>query len=415
MGQATGTGCGSDFISTYADHADVLEVPRLAHEVVARELLAAILNRNGVRVPHGGLTHPLDSWTVILSTSGVGRSTLVNLAQPILEGAELRGILRSQQWGSAQALYQSFAEYPSGLFIWGELSERLRLLNDRTFGAAKQWLADRYDNRDIPDPITYRETHKSKDTPPIVFKSAPRTNILATSSNEWFFANLATGDSSGGFLPRWTIISVDGPTKDVPTPPPVDYSLQHELIGLLKQVAGIKGDADLTCILPDYGEWYTLTKRRFESQPHRGLAAAFFNRHRVHVLKLALIFEVSRSLSLTVTPLAWLKAKREALQLENTIFKLLPTGMNSTGFKIAEMEDAIRKHPEGMPLTDFTRAFQHVPKRDRQDWLDTLCQGGRVVCFTRESTGGRRPTVLVHEDHSPEYQRQHPADKPPGE
>jgi hypothetical protein len=320
--------------------------------------------------------------------------------------------LRPEQWGSPQALYQEFADNPSGLFVWGELSERLRLLSDWHFGAAKQWLTDRYDNLNTPDPFKYRDTgNKNKDTPPIIFASAPRTNILATSAEEWFFANLATEDSAGGFLPRWMLVRADGPPKDVPTPLPVNSSLAECLVQALKHVSQIKGEADLTGILADYEQWYKLTKRRFESQPNIALATAYFNRHRIHVLKLAVVYEVSQSLSLQVSPAAWAKAKLEAQRLEETIFQLLPTGMNKTGYRITEMEELIRGNPDGILLSRFTRRFQHVPKHDRQDWLETLCASDRVRRFTRESVGGRPAHVLVHVDSLAQYIEKHPNDK----
>ena len=40
---------GGDFISTYTDWADVVELPRAMHEAIAMQLVAALLNRNGVQ------------------------------------------------------------------------------------------------------------------------------------------------------------------------------------------------------------------------------------------------------------------------------------------------------------------------------------------------------------------------------
>ena len=61
-----------DFISNYADYADVLEAPKMAHDWVAIQLLASILNRNGVYIEHGSLRIPLDLWIVLFSGSGFG-------------------------------------------------------------------------------------------------------------------------------------------------------------------------------------------------------------------------------------------------------------------------------------------------------------------------------------------------------
>ncbi|MGA2146394.1 MAG: hypothetical protein ABSH49_15680 [Bryobacteraceae bacterium] len=75
---AAAQGC-QDFISAYADYADVLEAPRAVHEAVAISILAAVLNPH-VTIQYGALPSTLDLWTLVLSGSGLGRNTLVNLA-----------------------------------------------------------------------------------------------------------------------------------------------------------------------------------------------------------------------------------------------------------------------------------------------------------------------------------------------
>ena len=112
----------ADYIRAYARYANVLEAPREMHECVAIQKLAAVLNKSGVTIQHGGLVYPLDLWQVLLSGSGLGRSTLITLANPILQKAELEDLVLHSQWGSPQALYQQMADQPKGLFIWGELS-----------------------------------------------------------------------------------------------------------------------------------------------------------------------------------------------------------------------------------------------------------------------------------------------------
>src|SRR2546427_704329 len=122
------------------------------------------------------MSHPLDLWIVLLSRSGAGRNTLVTLADRLLERANLGDLVRNTRWGSTPALYQQMAENPTALFVWGELSEKLKLLNDARFGGVKQWLTDRYDNFRIPESVGYRETQKGKNTSSITFATAPRMN-----------------------------------------------------------------------------------------------------------------------------------------------------------------------------------------------------------------------------------------------
>lgn len=399
-----------DFIDIYADYADILEAPRQMHEIVAMVLLATILNRNGVTIPLGGVIHSLDVWVLLLSGSGFGRSTLVGLPRPLLELAGLAGILREETWGSPQALYQQLAENPTGLFIWGEMSEKLKTLSQPRFENAKQWITDRYDNLTIPAAVRYRMNPGAQNnTQPIVFTESPRINILATSSNDWFFANLEVEDSTGGFIPRWMIVTAKKSDRIVPIPRIPDPALAQPLIDHLKKVSNLTGEIDLSDIIPAYVQWYAETKLRFESQPNQLLADPYFNRHRVHVLQLAALFEVSMTGSLHVSMQAWDRAVKFCKTLEVTIYDLLATGMNSEGHSITKMEMVIRNAGEdGMPKSDFTRAFQHEDPMVRDRRLKTLREAGKVlISGPIKKAMGRPATYYVHTDHVESYVQKH--------
>jgi hypothetical protein len=205
---------GDNFISMYADWADIIEAPRKMHEAMAIQIISSLLNRNGVTIPQGALTHSLDLWILLLSASGGGRNTVIGMARNILKQADLIDLVHKAHWGSPQAAYQAFADCPHALFEWGELSAKLKDLDDKRYGGLKAWITDRYDEFGLPEDVVYRKTgKKSGDTPAITFTSAPRINILAGSSEEWFFNNLKVADAAGGFVPRWTIFRDTEPPK----------------------------------------------------------------------------------------------------------------------------------------------------------------------------------------------------------
>jgi len=275
----------------------------------------------------------------------------------------------------------------------------------------KQWLTDRYDNFRVPESIEYRQTQKkSQDTPSITFTTAPRINILATSSEEWFFNNLAQGDSAGGFVPRWLLVRTPDSGRNIPTPVKPNERMLQRLIAKLGQISRIDGSADLTGILARYEQWYGLAKQRFATQPNPSLASAYFNRHRVHVLKLAVIYEVSRSLSLHPTEASWIRAERAAKRLEDTIFSLLGTGMNREGFALTKMEERVRHAgADGLPLSELNKAFKHDNKSMREQRLQTLIGGEGVLAFHRQ-TPGRPAIILFHSSIVDEFKLRHPGD-----
>ena len=403
-----------DFIHTYGRYADVLEAPRIMHEVVAMQMIATVLNMNGVTIPLGGISMPLDFWVTLLSASGFGRSTLVGLAQPVLQYASMADIEYAAFGGSAPAVYQQLAEQPSGVFVWGELSEIFKLLNDTRFLGVKPWLTDRYDNLKTPRSIKYRVTGKKGDTPQIAFTAPPRINILATSSEAWFFSNLVQDDSAGGFVPRWMLVRAQPSGRIIPIPKAPDPKLVHPMAYHLQRVGKIRGVADLSIIERAYSTWYRGAKERFSSQANGPLAAAYFNRHRGHILKLAVIYEASSSLTLRVSKKSWARAVEFAKQLEETIFSLLATGMSGSGYTLNQMAERVHlKGPEGLTVSEFTRAFQNIERRQRDNALTTLITAETLFAFTRK-TAGRPGNFLVHRDHVEIFRTNHPDDAPIG-
>jgi hypothetical protein len=400
----------SDFINGYVKYADVIEAPPEAHEAVAIRLLASVLNPR-VHIENGALRIPLDLWLLLLSSSGLGRNTLVNLMGPILDAAGLNGVLLNTTWGSKQAFYQRTAEHPTGLLVWPEMAAVLKNLADSRFAGVKEWLTDRYDNWTIPEEIRYRDTGSASDTPTISFKSAPRLNILATSSFDWFINNLAQEDTTGGFVPRWILAKLRSTTKLVPIPKNTDGEMIKPLAEHLHRASELKGVADISAVASEYDCWYRETYRRFSGQPNRALAIPFFNRLRTHVLKLALVYEVSQSLTLRVSAASMQRAIEAARNAEQTIFFLLPTGLSREGAEVDKIARQIQATgPQGLRRSELTHGFQHVRASDRESRLHTLVEGGDVHRF-RRTTAGRSAEVLIHRDHVGEHTKLFPEDR----
>jgi hypothetical protein len=394
----------SDFIATYADFADVFEMPRQVHEWVAAQLVASVLNGK-VSIKWGAVKYPLDLWVLLLSGSGQGRNTATDVALEVIGAANIEGLLHKATWGSKVAFYQQVAECHTGLYVWPELSVALRTLNDPKFGGVKEWVTDRYDNLRVPDKIIYRRTGKKGDTPPIVFDQAPRMNILATSSSDWFINNLEQADTLGGFVPRWLPKQVGKSDRVIPKPIAPNPELLPLLAAQLASIAKLEGTADLSGVEKQYADWYSEAKARFASQPNSALAEPFFNRVRVELLKLALIFEASQSGGLQVGDGAFQRAVAVASEAEETIFKLLPSGMTREGSEVEKIAEKIRNAgPDGITQSELTRAFQHWKPRERDERQTTLLGAGRIHRVQR-STRGRSETRYIHTDFHKEDQQ----------
>src|SRR5271169_6227117 len=118
--------------------------------------------------------------------------------------------------------------------------------------------------------------------------------------------------------------------------------------------------------LHGYECWYRKTLQRFLTQPNPSLARPFFNRLRIQVLKLAVIHEVAESRTLNVSVKSMEKAIATAAKIEETIFTLLPTGMNREGAELLKIEQRIKEgRVDGVSQTVVTRAFQYTAKTER--------------------------------------------------
>lgn len=399
-----------DFIEEYVKYADIFEAPPEAHEAVALTAISAVANSNVV-IKNGGQVLPLDYWTLLLSGSGIGRNTLVSLLWDVLKEAELEDVARNTLWGSKQGFYQDLAENPHGFFVWEELASSLKALSDARFGEAKQWLTNLYDNFRKPPDILYRRTGTAEGTPPIAFKTAPRLSILATSSQSWFIESLTQEDSTGGFIPRWFLIKLTNLDRSIPIPKEPNREVIPDLADCLREIQNLKGAADLSAVQDLYKDWYDATRKRFREQSNSGMADAFWNRHRVHLLKLATIYAMSMGDGLVVRPRAMDKAIASALRAERTIFELLPTGMNREGAAVDKLEQRIyHAGIDGLLKSVFTRAFQDMKPHERDGRLKTLVAGEVVKQFIRP-TKGRSAELLVHTDFVDEHIRRFPEDE----
>lgn len=401
------TPLSGDFISKYAWWADIVELPWVLHEATAIELVAAILNRNGVHVLNGSIWYPMDLWMALLSRSGGGRSTILNSAKDLLKEAGYdKNLVQNSFWGSAPAMQEALSNSTEGqLYFWGELATVLKTFDTALFMAAKEWFTDLYDNPAIPAAKVYRSGKKKSGTKPIVFDHSPRINILAASSEAWFYDHLSDSDSFGGWLPRWVFVTAGENQRTVARPIPYDAAMRSELAQQLKRIGRLKGPAHIPEeILRDYDQWYAAEQERFKSHARRDLAEPYFGRYRGTVLKLAVIYEASsmsidgNEKTINVSWQSWNRAKQKCAEWSANLFEMLKTGMSATGQWQKKFIDFIGKSGEkGVPQNAFTRAFQTVDPRIRETNFDTLVKSGQIHTF-KLKTGGKPALMLVLEE-----------------
>jgi len=394
-----------DFISTYTVWADVVEAPRALHEAFAIQLIASVLNRAKVFINWQAYKVSLDIWMVLLAGSGIGKNIIKGIGERVIDAAKIKNLIDNTDWGSKEAFYQKMSGITPGqctvqsrLYFWEEIATQMKKFNSFAFDGVKTWLTNCYDNQKLPPDVAYSNTGRPTNTPPIRFDHAPRINILALSTEEWFFNNLFKDDATGGFTPRLTLIDAPG-DRSIAIPDPPDPELIPDLASALEEITTLQGEVQFFDGFRDkqhgdYKKWYEPTKARFVAKSP-SLGRIFWSRHRVLVLKLASVYEASMSRTLRVTPEAWERAVTKAAEIEATLFRLFNTGMTGAGYTMNQMETAIAAAgPSGLSGTEFSDRFKH--EKDRKQFLETLMETGRVVRQYGASTGGRPPSRLIH-------------------
>jgi hypothetical protein len=401
-----------DLIADYVAYADRFEIPQVMHEAVIIAGIAALVNGK-VWIKNGGQIVTLDLWMLLISRSGSGRNTLLRTFRDLLDQIGLGGLIHRESWGSAAYVEEYFSKNPSGFFSWPEMSQVMRQLSQSHFAGARQFITDLYDETQIPNSKHYRERKKKEEeTPAIEFSHAPRTNFLATTSEAWFFSATRKDDVAGGFIPRWCTEVVREDSKTIPTPAEPDPALIPPLLEKLKLVARLEGEMDFSPVKELYNGWYASTKRRFDSQPNRYLADAFWGRHRAHMLKLVAVIELAISATLTVNPESFQRAEAIARRWEENIFELLRTSFSPEGVESRELEGLIlRAGPKGLSKTDFASVARGNKRGEMKDRVRTLIDGEIVFPFIRQ-TGGRPMYCLVHRDHMRDHDGQFSEDGP---
>jgi hypothetical protein len=98
-------------------------------------------------------------------------------------------------------------------------------------------------------------------------------------------------------------------------------------------------------------------------------------------------------------------------QLENTIFGLLPTGMNQHGYSVSRIEECVRRAgSSGLLQSGLTRAFQRIGERELDEGISLLTRSETIHTFKRQ-TAGRKATVYVHKDYADEHAVRFPDDR----
>lgn len=394
-----------DFVENYVATNDRFESPPKLHELMAISAIGAVANRNNVTLHYAGRETPMDMWAVGLFNSGGGKNEAANCLRDLVSPA-CNGELCSSNnlGGSAEYFYQELADCPNKFWLLTEADGFIGKLNKSTWEGVKPWLTDLYDSTHVPSSIKHRKNKAgSTNTPDIDFTVSPRVNILGLTNTDWFVEAVADSDARGGFLARMIFVPISDSSRSihyVKQPDPARWQkLQEKFI----RIAQLSGPADISQIYSadencPYASWYDETSKRWRAS---GVVAnIFFKRWRVHVLKLAVIFEMSSSETLKVSVESFKRATNWLRQLETSLFKFTDDGFSGEALRLQRKENFFREaKTEGRTAADYNKKYRgdKPPQRRKQDFDNLLEQGVVVKLAARvDDTGAKQDPKFVH-------------------
>lgn len=397
---------GSDFIDQYAHCSDRFESPIQMHELIAISTLAALANKNGVTFEYCARQLPMDLWMTALMSSGGGKNESLRVMR------ELASSVRSSQnpfsatnWGSPEYFYEDFSNSPCKFLAFTETEGLFGRLSQPRWSSVKPWMTDLFDSAHVPPPIRHRTNNKGEaNTPDIVFSAAPRLNILAMSSMDWYLDQLKSTDARGGFLARFLPVVLPDSSRLVHFVAQPEEETWQQLTAKFVRISQLSGPADISDIYSEsadcvYAKWYVETASRWRTKGT--VAQIFFKRWRVFALKLAVVFEMSDSESLKVTRKSFERAAKWLQKLEAIVFKLAEDEFSGDALRLHRKEKFFRAAGAlGIMPSKYTARYRGEKPQRRKEDLATLLESRAILKVAARigPKGENIPESYVHAD-----------------
>ena len=205
-------------------------------------------------------------------------------------------------------------------------------------------------------------------------------SILAASQTGCFLEKLKAGDVRGGFLARFAYWPAFTKPRFIAIPPAPDTAIGSRLGRGLKAMRTVEGPADLAPGVQDfYADWLERHEGQLGDGDQAADLSAFWSRLSIMTLKYALLLQVSRDQSLTITSDTMGKAISLTEHLKGSLRRLFATEF-AFSREMRNRQKLLRligKRP-GIRGRDLLRASSML-KRDLMPVVETVTAEGSVA------------------------------------
>lgn len=287
----------SDWVTAYLKYSDTTEPAETFRLWTAISVIAACLQRK-CKLEWGTLTFYPNMYVVLIGPSGSRKGTAMSpglkliedlnikvAAEAITREALIRELKNANQ--SDQDLVSGTLSFHSSLTIWAqELTVFLGYNN-------LQLMSDLCDWFDCRNKWTYRTKNMGSDEIVGVF-----VNLFGGTTPSLIRSAMPLDAIGGGLTSRIIFVFEEGVERCQPQPflTPAQLGLYEQLKMDLERIYSMRGEFKVTKeFLDDWTDWYVSQHNRdpFEDTGHR--FEGYFRRRPVHVMKLSMILNASRT------------------------------------------------------------------------------------------------------------------------
>ena len=256
--------------------------------------MVALSTALGSNVWCDGWSRPIypNLWVVNIAPSGYGKSVAIDMAESLIEKANLSGRKLPGSF-SQEGLIRHLAEHPTGVWFLQEFSSFLSVLDRGYNDGSQQWLTEAFD---VPSEMPRVLTNER------IVLHKPCISILGASSPSWFAAVYQESALRGGFLARFVFCPSATPGEYVGHPGPRSDYVESDLSWHLKKTSELVGKADISGVMKEFREWDEARRAelRRDCPPE---FSGMRSRAGLMVLKTSILFHVSDDPeTLTITP-----------------------------------------------------------------------------------------------------------------
>ena len=366
--------CKSGFLQTYINYTEQCESPEMFHLWSAVSIISMALRRKCF-VKQGFFSCYPNHYIVLVSSSGRCRKTTASdIAIKLFRKSEITPITKGKVTARrlSQKLDEAIKEFDSSmLYIYSP--ELGKMLDSSSYVSGLMTvLTDMYD---CPDEDKYETATQGIDNVKDAF-----INLLGCTVPSWL-SSLPSDMVEGGLSSRCIFVVQNSPRKPNPRPmrTKAHYDMEAMLIHDLQRIGELEGEFKWTeKAAIYYDEWYIREYDKMDKEDIR--LRAYFSRKGMHVLKLAMVLNASRSdgMLLDHTDID------NALELLKQVEHYMPTAFSGVSFsestkhfdRLKEQLERCKGKATWSQLLKLN--YYYMDKDELKKSLDTLVEANLV-------------------------------------